>query len=75
MDITKRLEALAAEPKNWRCTTTYSDGKVQTLDQPRQSMAEAHADGKRRFLGKVVHIKEDGTKVTCDSVVVEYIGA
>lgn len=72
MDITARLEALAAEPKNWRVTSTFSDGKVTTMDQPRQSMAEAHANGKRRYLGKVVKII-DGVNITLDSVEVTRI--
>jgi hypothetical protein len=72
MDIRARLEALAAAPKLWRVTATFSDGKVIILDQPTQAQADAHAKGKRRWLGKAVATK-DGRTVTLDSVTVARI--
>jgi len=68
MNATAILEALAAAPKEWRVTSVFSDGKVVTLDQPMKAQAEAHADGKRRFLGKTV-----SPAVTLDSVTVSRI--
>jgi hypothetical protein len=75
MDITARLEALAAMPKDWRCISIFSDGKVRNLDQPTKAQAEAHANGQRRFLGKVCGKTADGTPVTLDIVEVQYIGS
>ncbi|TPI86414.1 hypothetical protein [Mesorhizobium sp. B2-8-9] len=74
-DITKRLDALAAAPKVWRCVSVFSDGTVRNLDQPLQAMAEAHAKGQRRFLGKVCGKTKDGVPVTLDIVEVTYIGS
>lgn len=70
--VTDRLEALAAMPKEWRVTSVFSDGKVRTHDQPLEAMAEAHAKGQRRFLGKVVATK-DGVDITLDSVTVSKV--
>ena len=74
MDITARLEALAAAPKDWRCISIFSDGKVRNCDQPTQSMAEAHAKVQRRFVDKVV-ATVDGKDITLDIVEVQYIGS
>ena len=74
MDITARLEALAAAPKVWRCISVFSDGKVRTCDQPMKSMAEAHAKAQRRFLNKVV-ATVDGKDITLNIVEVQYIGS
>lgn len=73
MDIIARLEALAAAPKDWRCTSIFSDGKVRTLDQPTKAQAESYANGQRRYLGKKMKTA-DGRTVTLDVVEVTYIG-
>ncbi|MGX7874397.1 hypothetical protein ACVDG5_018045 [Mesorhizobium sp. ORM6] len=80
MDIRARLEALAALPKEWRCTTTFSDGHKRVLEQALQGSIESYAKGQRRYLGKVAThgngkpvIGSDGKPVTLVSVIVEKI--
>lgn len=73
MDIIAKLEALAAMPKDWRCVSIFSDGKVRTLDQPTKAQAESYANGQRRYLGKKIKTA-DGRTVTLDVVEVRYVG-
>ena len=43
MDITTRLETLAAAPKPWIATITLPDGTLRHMRQPREGMARSWA--------------------------------
>lgn len=75
MDMTARLEALAAEPKRfvavgyWR----HADGSLERRErapQPRFSMAEGAANRLRRAIGKPDKTS-DGRTVVLERVAVE----
>lgn len=70
MDITAKLEALAAAPRPFVCVTVWrhDDGRVERREfaQPRRAMIENHA---RRYLGNIgrTYEKEAGGRVTLES--------
>lgn len=71
MDITAKLEALAAGPKPFVCISTWrhDDGRVELREmaQPRRAMAENHANRYRPHVGRT-YDKEAGGRVTLESV-------
>lgn len=73
MDITARLEALAALPKTHRVTTTYADGRTRTFDTRNLASAENHAITERRNMGRDLIDRETGNIVRKVSVTVSPI--
>jgi len=70
------LERLAAEPKPFVAVETWrhEDGTIERRDrapQPRRSMAENGANGRRRFIGKVCTVPATGRTAVLLSVDVE----
>ncbi|RWX70430.1 hypothetical protein EN780_03280 [Mesorhizobium sp. M4B.F.Ca.ET.089.01.1.1] len=70
MDITKRLEALAAMPRNWRVTTHYADGATHHHDTHTAPQAENFAIGERRKIGRDLISRETGETVRVVSVTI-----
>lgn len=73
MDMTARLEALAAGPKPWVVTTTFADGRVRTLRQPFEKSARNFAERESRNIGRDLINRDTGETVRIVSVVVEYV--
>jgi hypothetical protein len=71
-DIRAFLDSIAAQPKTYRVTSTFSDGKVRTFDAHSEAAANSHANGLRRFLNRK-ETRRAGVVVWLASVAVEAI--
>lgn len=72
-DIRARLEALAAQPRQWRTTLTYSNGTVKTHDSLHEQGAENFALGARLRMKRTMISRETGETVRIVSVTVSRI--
>lgn len=57
-DIRSRLEALTAQPRTHRVTTTFSSGKVRTYDAISEGSAKAFAERESRSIGRACVSRE-----------------
>lgn len=73
MDISTKLEALAAAPLGWRVTTLYADGSVKTHDSHSLAGAKNFAIGERRKIGRELIDRATGDKVRVVEVTVSAI--
>lgn len=73
MNVMDRLNALAAAPKPWLVTTTYADGSVRILRQPREAMARSYAADVSRKIGRKLIDRDTGATVMVVSVDVDYL--
>lgn len=72
MDVTARLEAIAAGPKPWLIKTIFEDGRVRTLRQPFEKSARNFAERESRNIGRDLINRETGATVRIKAVTVEY---
>lgn len=71
MDAVRRLEALAAAPKNWFYVVRYEDGRERRIGAISRSAAENGAIRERRKIGRNLIDRETGVVVRVVSVEVE----
>ena len=68
MDITARLEALAAAPKPFVVIIVYSDGEIRRIEAGSKGAAENAAFQPTRQIGKDITRRETGETVQITSV-------
>jgi hypothetical protein len=73
MDILARLEALASNPRNWRVTTHYADGRTRHHDTHSAAQAENYAIGERRKIGRELISRETDETVRAVHVTIAKI--
>lgn len=71
MDISARLEALAAAPKPWRYVIRYVGGRVVTIGALSEAAANNGASMYKRKIGRPLISRETGETVVIESVTVE----
>jgi hypothetical protein len=67
-DLESRLSALAAQPSEWRVTTTYADGSSTTRDVHSEAAGKNYAVGESRKIGKKLIDRATGATVQVVSV-------
>jgi hypothetical protein len=72
MDMTARLEALAAAPKPWLVSVVYEDGRVRTIRQPLEKQAINIAERESARIGKTLIDRNTGLGTRIASVTIEY---
>lgn len=72
-DLRARLEALAAQPRNWRVTTHYAGGASKSYAAVNEAGANNYAIGERRKIGRYLISRETGERVLVTGVTIAQI--